>query len=156
MKKFITKAAVTFMAFTSLLFAGAAVSSNNNSAHADTISQFNTVYSLAKEQLGTPYVYGATGNGGFDCSGFTSYIYKNSLGVTLPRTAQEQYYASTKVSRANVQKGDLVFFGATKSSIFHVGMYIGGGKMIDAQNRGVVREKIHTPWWHVVGYGRVA
>ncbi|CAI2559212.1 hypothetical protein AKUH3B110M_01860 [Apilactobacillus kunkeei] len=155
MKKMITKFAITTAAFASLLFAGAAAS-NNNTAHADTKAQFTSVYRVAKTKLGARYVYGSEGSRTFDCSGFTKYIYSHSLGVNLPRTAQQQYHYSKKVSKKHLKKGDLVFIGSSKNSIYHVGMYIGGGKMIDAQNRGVIRENIHAPWWHVVAYGRVA
>ncbi|MCK8634413.1 NlpC/P60 family protein [Apilactobacillus kunkeei] len=151
----ITKFAITTAAFASLLFAGAAAS-NNNTAHADTKAQFTSVYRVAKTKLGARYVYGSEGSRTFDCSGFTKYIYSHSLGVNLPRTAQQQYHYSKKVSKKHLKKGDLVFIGSSKNSIYHVGMYIGGGKMIDAQNRGVIRENIHAPWWHVVAYGRVA
>ncbi|CAI2561039.1 hypothetical protein AKUH1B104J_01900 [Apilactobacillus kunkeei] len=155
MKKMITKIAITTAAFASLLFAGAAAS-NNNTAHADTKAQFTSVYRVAKTKLGARYVYGSEGSRTFDCSGFTKYIYSHSLGVNLPRTAQQQYHYSKKISKKHLKKGDLVFIGSSKNSIYHVGMYIGGGKMIDAQNRGVIRENIHAPWWHVVAYGRVA
>lgn len=153
MKKYFTKLAMTMIAFTSLLFMGSAISNNN--VHADANDNFQQVYTVAKSKLGSPYIYGATGSNAFDCSGFTSYVYKNSLGVRLPRTAQAQYNASTKVSRNNLQKGDLVFIGGSTASIYHVGMYIGHGKMIDAQNRGVIKESIKAPWWNVVGYGHV-
>ncbi|WP_105956574.1 C40 family peptidase [Apilactobacillus quenuiae] len=153
MKKYFTKLAMTMIAFTSLLFMGSAISQNN--VHADANDNFQQIYTVAKSKLGSPYIYGATGANAFDCSGFTSYVYKNSLGVRLPRTAQAQYNASTKVSRDNLQKGDLVFIGGSTSSIYHVGMYIGHGKMIDAQNRGVIKESIKAPWWNVVGYGHI-
>ncbi|CAJ1229030.1 C40 family peptidase [Levilactobacillus zymae] len=116
---------------------------------------FKAVYKVAKAHLGASYVYGAVGPNVFDCSGFTSYIYRKGANVTLPRTAQAQFNAYKHVKYANIKKGDLVFFGGSKYSISHVGMYIGKGKMIDAQNRGVVREAVHAPWWHAVGYARV-
>ncbi len=80
---------------------------------------------------------------------------KKAAKITLPRTAQAQYNAYKHVSASKVTKGDLVFFGYSKHSISHVGLYVGNGKMIDAQNRGVVTEKVHAPWWHVVGYAHV-
>ncbi|WP_341778941.1 C40 family peptidase [Levilactobacillus sp. HBUAS70063] len=129
--------------------------STTTTASAASNSSFKSVYKVAKSHLGARYVYGATGPSAFDCSGFTSYIYKKGAKTTLPRTAQAQYNKYKHVSYKNIQKGDLVFFGYSKSSISHVGMYIGNGKMIDAQNRGVVREAVHAPWWHAVGYARV-
>ncbi|HIW71947.1 MAG TPA: C40 family peptidase [Candidatus Levilactobacillus faecigallinarum] len=129
--------------------ASAATADNTNDA------SFSDIYKVAKSKLGASYVYGAVGPNVFDCSGFTSYVYKKGASVTLPRTAQAQYNTFKHVSYKNIKKGDLVFFGGSKYSISHVGMYIGNGKMIDAQNRGVVREAVHAPWWHAVGYARV-
>jgi len=120
-----------------------------------TSTTFKDVYKVAKSKLGASYVYGAVGPNVFDCSGFTSYVYKKGAKVTLPRTAQAQFNSLKHVTYKNIKKGDLVFFGGSKYSISHVGMYIGKGKMIDAQNRGVVREAVHAPWWHAVGYARV-
>ncbi|CAM3281374.1 C40 family peptidase [Lactiplantibacillus plajomi] len=115
---------------------------------------YTNLYKVAKSKLGHRYVYGATGPNVFDCSGFTKYIFKSASKKSLPRTAQAQYNAYKKVSKRNVKKGDLVFFGNSKRSISHVGIYAGGGKMIDAQNSGVKKEKIYVPWWHAVGYCR--
>jgi cell wall-associated NlpC family hydrolase len=118
--------------------------------------QYSAVYKEAKKHLGTSYVYGATGPTHFDCSGFTKYVYKKSIGKAIPRTAQAQYRGTKKVSKSHVKKGDLVYFGSSTFGISHVGMYIGNGKMIDSQNRGVVTEKVYAPWWHVVGFSRPA
>ncbi|MBY7146197.1 C40 family peptidase, partial [Levilactobacillus brevis] len=96
-----------------------------------------------------------TGPSRFDSSGFTSYVYKEGASKKIPRTAQAQYNKYKHVSYKNIKKGDLVFFGGSKHSISHVGLYVGGGKMIDSQNRGVVTEAVHAPWWHAVGYARV-
>lgn len=117
-------------------------------------SGFDDVYSVAKSKLGDPYTYGAVGPNTFDCSGYTQYVYKKAIGVNLSRTAQSQYNTTQKVSASNLQKGDLVYFGGSKSSISHVGIYIGNGQMIDAQNRGVVIENINAAWWNKVGYSR--
>lgn len=117
---------------------------------------FTGLYRVASSKLGTPYSYGSAGPYSFDCSGFTQYVYRRAKGKHLARTAQMQYNTNRHVSGKHLRKGDLVFIGATRSSIYHVGMYVGGGRMIDAQNRGVITESIHAPWWHVVGYSRVA
>ncbi|CAI2645363.1 C40 family peptidase [Apilactobacillus kunkeei] len=119
-------------------------------------SGFSSVYKAASSKLGHPYVYGAVGPYSFDCSGFTQYAYRRGARKYLARTAQMQYNTNRHVSRKHVKKGDLVFFGSSRSNIYHVGIYIGHDRMIDAQNRGVVTEKIHVPWWHEVGYARVA
>lgn len=115
----------------------------------------NKLESTAMKQLGKPYVYGANGTKSFDCSGFTSYIFKRN-GVHLQRTAQAQFDTNKHVKAKYARKGDLVFFGGSRRNIYHVGLYLGHGRMIDAQNRGVVVEKVHAPWWHVVGYARPA
>jgi cell wall-associated NlpC family hydrolase len=87
-------------------------------------------------QLGKPYRYGGNGPDSFDCSGFTSWAWR-AAGVSLPRTSRDQYAQGRKVARADIQPGDLVYFG---SPISHVGMYVGDGQMINApQSGGVVR-----------------
>ena len=92
---------------------------------------------LAKQYLGVPYVYGGTSPSGFDCSGIIYYIAK-SMGYSVPRTATNQWNAGyTKVSRSELQPGDLVFFTKTYHSskyITHVGIYIGDGKFLHASS----------------------
>lgn len=90
-------------------------------------------------QRGLPYVWGGNGaqDGGFDCSGLTKAAYA-AAGITLPRTADTQYQAGPHVPDAQpLLPGDLVFFG-TPANIHHVGLYIGGGLMIDAPDFGKV------------------
>lgn len=94
----------------------------------------NEVVNYAYNFLGKPYVYGASGPNAFDCSGLTSYVFRQ-LGVNLPRTSSSQFGVGMKVSRENLQPGDLVFFN-TYSSISHVGIYIGGGEFIHASSTG--------------------
>jgi peptidoglycan DL-endopeptidase CwlO len=83
-------------------------------------------------QLGKPYQYGGSGPGSFDCSGFTSWVWR-AAGVSLPRTSRDQYAQGRKVARDDVQPGDLLYFG---SPIHHVGMYVGDGQMINAPQSG--------------------
>jgi len=87
---------------------------------------------FARKQLGDSYRYGATGPSSWDCSGLTSTAWK-AAGVRIPRTARTQFGAGTKVSRANLRKGDLVFF---YSGISHVGIYAGNGQVIHASRPG--------------------
>lgn len=91
------------------------------------------VLDYAYRFLGTPYVWGGTTPSGFDCSGFTQYVYKH-FGVNLPRVSRAQGTYGTKVSYSNLQAGDLVFFGS--GGISHVGIYIGGGNMIHSPRPG--------------------
>ncbi|MGG7176799.1 C40 family peptidase [Clostridium paraputrificum] len=114
--------------------------SNNTSSQPLTRgvnSSSNQVINYAYNFLGRPYVYGANGPNSFDCSGFTSYVYKH-FGVGLPRTSQSQFGAGSAVSRNNLSVGDLVFFN-TYASLGHVGIYIGNGDFIHAASSGSVR-----------------
>jgi cell wall-associated NlpC family hydrolase len=87
--------------------------------------------SFAAQQLNTPYLWGGTGNGGFDCSGLAQAAFQQG-GVDLPRVAQDQFDAGPSVPGGSaVVPGDLIFFGDGTSSVDHVGLYVGGGEMID-------------------------
>ncbi|MFG2635542.1 NlpC/P60 family protein [Streptomyces sp. NPDC048362] len=86
--------------------------------------------SYAYAKLGSPYVWGATGPNAFDCSGLVQAAYR-SAGISLPRTTYAQINAGRRVSRSELQPGDLVFF---YSGISHVGLYVGNGQMIHAPN----------------------
>lgn len=86
----------------------------------------------ARAQIGKPYEWGAGGPGSFDCSGLTAYAW-SSAGVSLPHSSRAQYSSLPHVSRSQLQPGDLVFFG---SPIHHVGIYEGGGTMINAPETG--------------------
>ncbi len=87
---------------------------------------------FAYAALGRPYVWGATGPAAFDCSGLTQAAWQ-AAGVSLPRTTYTQINAGRRVSRSALAPGDLVFF---YSGISHVGLYVGGGKMIHAPHPG--------------------
>ncbi|MGF0168220.1 NlpC/P60 family protein [Streptomyces koyangensis] len=107
----------------------------------------------AQQKLGTPYLWGGTGTaeqgGRFDCSGLTQAAYRTA-GIELPRVANDQYNAGPHPSRDELLPGDLVFFSddlTNSRAIRHVGIYVGGGYMIDAPRPGaVVRfSKMDTP-----------
>lgn len=87
-------------------------------------------------QLGVPYRWGGTGDGGFDCSGLVQAAYR-AAGVSLPRVAQTQFDAGPPVVGSTIP-GDLVFFGGSSTDVSHVGIAIGGGEMIDAPYTGTV------------------
>jgi len=95
------------------------------------------IISLAKKKLGRRYVWGATGQKNtFDCSGFTTYVYKKN-GIKLPRRAIAQSKYGKYISRKNLQKGDLIFFDTSKRHrgyVNHVGIYLGNGKFIHASS----------------------
>ncbi|WP_436499534.1 C40 family peptidase [Actinokineospora sp. HUAS TT18] len=89
-------------------------------------------------QRGLPYVWGGDGaeDGGFDCSGLTTAAYA-AAGFTLPRTAHTQFHAGPRVpAEQSLLPGDLVFYGDPNTKIHHVGLYLGGGLMVNAPNRG--------------------
>jgi cell wall-associated NlpC family hydrolase len=91
------------------------------------------VLAKARAQLGKPYVYGAAGPNAFDCSGFTQFVWA-AAGVSLPHNAAAQYGTVRHIAAKDLRPGDLVFFGG--GYIGHVGLYIGGGKMIHAPYTG--------------------
>jgi len=93
--------------------------------------QGNTVLEIAWQYLGVPYVYGGSSPRGFDCSGFTQYVYAQA-GKSIPRTDRQQYNAATIVSRENAQPGDIIWHPG------HVAIYAGDGMQIDAPHTGTV------------------
>jgi len=87
--------------------------------------------------LGVPYRTGGTSEEkGFDCSGFVRYMYEKSVGLVLPRRAEEQAKVTEEISRSELKPGDLVFFNTLKRTFSHVGIYVGDGKFIHAPRPG--------------------
>lgn len=107
--------------------------------------------------VGTPYRWGGSSTAtGFDCSGMIQFVYKNALGVSLPRTARDMAAASHKISDNQLKAGDLVFFNTGGSSQYsHVGLYIGNGEFIHAPSSGktIKTEKLSSPYYakHYLG-----
>jgi cell wall-associated NlpC family hydrolase/outer membrane murein-binding lipoprotein Lpp len=95
-----------------------------------------SVVAIAQSFLGVPYVWGGASPAGFDCSGLAMYCYAQ-VGISLPHSAAMQYASITHVAHGSEQPGDLVFFGSSAGGIHHVGIYVGGGSMIDAPYTGV-------------------
>jgi cell wall-associated NlpC family hydrolase len=83
----------------------------------------NTIQKL----IGIDYDYGGTSTSGFDCSGFTGYVFKK-LGLDLPRSSRDQFVIGKKVAREDLRAGDLVFFNTNGKSVSHVGIYVGNNK----------------------------
>lgn len=96
----------------------------------------NAIIAYASNFLGTPYLWGGTTPSGFDCSGFTQYVYAH-FGISIGRATFNQINDGVQVSKANLQTGDLVFFG-TSSNPHHVGIYIGDNNYIHAPHTGDV------------------
>lgn len=94
-------------------------------------STTQAILNEAYKHLGKPYVWGATGPDSFDCSGFTSYVYKKVTGRYIGRTTYDQINVGTPVSRSQLQPGDLVF-----TSAGHVGIYVGNNNFINAPRTG--------------------
>jgi cell wall-associated NlpC family hydrolase len=94
------------------------------------------VLAYARAQLGKWYRWGGEGPDTFDCSGLTMRAWQRA-GVNLPHGARMQYFVTRRVSIGNLRPGDLVFFGSSPSTIHHVGIYVGGGRMIEAPRTGV-------------------
>ena len=114
-------------------------------------SRAGTAINAARGQLGVPYVFATSKPGvSFDCSGLTMYAW-GVAGVGLPHQSRQQYASVPHVSSSQAQPGDLIFF---YSPISHVGIYIGGGQMIDAPNSGSVVRTATVNWGNVTGVGR--
>lgn len=103
---------------------------------------------ISKKYIGTPYRFGGTSPGGFDCSGYIYYIFREA-GISLPRVSADQAKVGQTVSKADLQPGDLVFFANTyKSGISHSGMYIGNNQFIGASSsKGVTIESMNHSYW---------
>jgi hypothetical protein len=123
----------------------------------------NRPVEIARQYLGVPYVFGGSNPAtGLDCSGLVQLVYRQ-VGIALPRTAQLQYAATTRISRDQLEPGDLVFFARTYASphdwITHVGIYIGGGMQINAPTEGQVVsiQPVFSGFWgaHFDSGGRV-
>ena len=125
---------------TSTIGAGGSTTATNN---VPTNSQAGKAVAYAYSKLGDPYVYGATGPGSFDCSGLVQAAWAYA-GVSIPRTTYEQVAALPAVSASNLQPGDLLFMDGDG----HVGIYVGGGYLIDAPQTGSNVEKVPLSGWY--------
>ena len=114
----------------------------------------SSIVSVAQNYMGVPYVWGGTSPSGFDCSGFTQYVFRQ-CGYSINRTADAQYSNGSYVSYDSLQAGDLVFFANTYSAsgITHVGIYIGGGQFIHAANGGVKISSLSESYYSSRYYG---
>jgi len=114
------------------------------------------IIETAKKYLGVSYRYGGTSSKGFDCSGYTQFIYKQH-NISLPHSTTEQAKVGTKVSKSDLRTGDLVVFSNTyRRGPSHVGIYIANGKFIHAStSRGVVIDDINSRYYsRHFSYGR--
>lgn len=109
-------------------------------------SDVDKLISHALSLQGIPYVWGGTSLKGFDCSGFVQYVFKAS-GISLPRTAAEQYKLGVPVSRDELRPGDLVFFQTYAPGASDVRIYIGGGRTLGASSKGVGIYNLSESYW---------
>ncbi|HUR77465.1 MAG TPA: C40 family peptidase [Acidimicrobiales bacterium] len=109
----------------------------------------------AKKQLGKPYKWAGTGPDNFDCSGLTSWAWRVGGGKSLPHSSRAQYAATSRVSLNDIKPGDLTFYGSSVGSIHHVGIYSGGGYMVDAPETGRNVQYVYAFRKDLVGIGRV-
>lgn len=132
-----------------------------NGAVATMNGSYKVIYDEMMKYQGYPYVFGgAHPQTSFDCSGLMQWAYAKA-GIQLPRTAQQQYNVSQKIGLDQLQPGDFVFFTGTYDAgepVSHIGMYVGQGKMYNANGQGVVFTDLADSYWqaHLYGYGRVA
>ena len=116
--------------------------------HSQALQLRHSLLELARQQLGTPYVYGGSRPGGFDCSGFLYYLY-GQHGMGLNRTASAQLQDGIVVAREGMQVGDLVFFRESWSGYpaSHVGIYAGNNQIIHAGNSGIGYADLDSPYF---------
>jgi cell wall-associated NlpC family hydrolase len=114
----------------------------------------------ARQQIGRPYTYGgASPSGGFDCSGLTSWAWKQAGVTSIPRTSRDQHAWAKAITRQELQPGDLVFYssGGPSGTVSHVALFIGDGMIVHASSSHDRVEEAPVDYWsgHLVGYGRI-
>ncbi|MCS7204478.1 MAG: C40 family peptidase [Leptospiraceae bacterium] len=111
-----------------------------------TLADRNGIVEIAKSYIGTPYKEGGDTPKGFDCSGFTMFVYRKA-GYKIPRTTKDQYLQLEPVKKPKI--GDLVFFKLESNSVSHVGIYIGNFQFIHAPSTGksVEISDLRNPYW---------
>lgn len=119
----------------------------------------NEVLATAQKYLGDAYLYGGNTPAGFDCSGFTQFIFAD-YGISLPHHGASQYLLGTPVASTQLIKGDLVFFSGTDTGvtgISHVGIYLGNNEFISAASQGVIISSLSNVYWaaHYTGARRI-
>jgi cell wall-associated NlpC family hydrolase len=126
----------------------------------DSYPAANSAISYARSLIGTPYRYGGNSpDTGFDCSGFVGHVFKRSLGISLPRSAQQISRQGEPVKLAQLREGDLVFYDTNNRSFSHVGIFLGDDRFIHAPSSGgsVRIENMNMDYWrkHYNGARRI-
>ncbi|WNI29947.1 C40 family peptidase [Streptomyces sp. ITFR-6] len=121
---------------------GSSVSTASAPASSSASGSAASVVSFVQMQVGDAYVSGGTGPNSWDCSGLVQAAFR-TVGVDLPRVSQSQSTAGTQVGLGNLQPGDILYWGGAGSA-YHVGVYVGGGQFVGAQNSstGVVQKSL--------------
>lgn len=110
-------------------------------------SSADHLINVGKKYMGIKYRYGGTTPAGFDCSGYTQYVFREA-GVSIPRTTGSQFGTGKAVSKSNLKTGDLVFFNTSGRGVSHVGIFIQGGKFIHAStSQGVTITALNDPYY---------
>jgi len=109
----------------------------------------NSLLGTVNYYLGTPYKYGGEDESGMDCSGFVQTVFREALGIKLPRTVARQWKATTPISDDELAFGDLVFFRTSKGKTpSHIGIYIGANRFAHASSSlGVTISSLNDPYW---------
>lgn len=122
-------------------------STPTKSVSSSSTSKTSAIITTAKKYIGVKYVWGGTTPSGFDCSGYTQYVFAQH-GISLPRVSRDQYSRGTSVSFENLKSGDLVFFSLDGDKVIdHVGIFIGNGEFINASSsKGVTIYPMGSYW----------
>lgn len=146
------KACIAVTLSASLLFTGSAIVMPDKAEAAYSVAKANRILNTADNFLGRPYKFGASTKTTryFDCSSYTKYVYAKH-GITLPRTSKAQAKKGKFVKRANLKKGDLVFFDTSskRKGIDNVAIYAGNGKILHTYKKGVgvTFSKLNSSYW---------
>lgn len=123
----------------------------NNTSSIQASSKAASVVALAKEQVGKPYVWGATGPDRFDCSGLVQYVYQHAAGINLPRTTYDQVKVGQTVPLDELQAGDLVFWGS-ETAPYHVAIYIGNNQYVNSAtpDQGTILQNMSSYYYPTI------
>lgn len=122
-----------------------------NTSSIQASSKAASIVALAKEQVGKPYVWGATGPDKFDCSGLVQYVYQHAAGIDLPRTTYDQVKVGQTVPLDKLQAGDLVFWGS-ETAPYHVAIYIGNNQYVNSAtpDQGTILQNMSSYYYPTI------